>query len=442
MAAQENFFQLTANIPDSNRWGKSLAQDIGNAFDKVTKKITEMNSTIIENNAELKRTLEEVKEEVLNSVSDIETNANYAKKLADKNAEDIFKLHKKMINLQRECISLKEENIAMKKHSDNIELYSRRDNLIIHGVNDIPNESNAQCIEAAKKFIKNQLLISPNTVDAIKFVRCHRMGTPIPGKARPIIMRFYDYDMRELVWRSCSVLKGKQPYSLSEDFPRNIAERRRLLYIIYRAALSSGEYTSVKLKRDELFINGNRYTMDNINTLPTNINPHTLSFKTNSDVYVAGGLFSEYNKLSNWSKCDLSFRGQEYTTLEQCWQHRKAQHADDAISAHKIMCARDAKTAKELGRSLKLSTTQRKSWDSGRKKLMKEMVIAKVRQNTDVEDALRETQHKRIGESGVNDAFYTIGLKLTDKQVLDTSKWRNNNLMGKIYEEVRTELIN
>lgn len=435
-------FTLSANIPDRSSWAHHLVGDITSAFDKVTEKLTSINISIISENEELKELITTVKEEILNSVSDVQTTAEDAKEQSAKNANDIVLLQNQMQKLQRHCNVLEEENVSLKSKSEQIELYSRRDNLVIHGVPDNKNETNEQCISAARLFMKQQLELDHNTVENIRFVRCHRMGmmVNITSHPRPIIMRFYHYDMRELVWRACPKLKGKKPYSMSEDFPQGMAERRRLLYIIYREAIRSNDYQTVKLNRDVLTINNNRYTVDNLHTLPKKINPATLSYKTNQESYVVGGIFSEYNKLSNWSKSDFTFKDHDYISIEQGWQHRKALLAGDQISAHKIMCSTKPKSAKELGRNVKMTSVNRNKWDAGREDLMLAMVRAKVSQNRDVKSALLDTGSKRIGESGVNDQFYTIGLKLTDNLVLDNKKWKTGNLMGKVYERVRSEI--
>lgn len=440
MADQQKLFTLTQKAPDNNRWGTSLISDITLAFDKVTEKLTLINNQILKDNEGLMLSLETVKKEVLDNVKNVKIIADSAQELAEKNSEDIHTLQKQMSKLQRDNGVLKEENKSLKQKCEKIELYSRRDNLVIHGVADNPNETNEQCISAAKGFMKNQLGISQNVINDIKFVRCHRMGRSGMMRPRPIIMRFCDYEKRELVWQACPNLRGKHPYSMSEDFPQDMASRRRLLYIIYRAAKNSGEYTIVKLKQDELTLNANRYTVNNIHTLPKKINPLTLSFKSNDEAYVVGGLFSEFNPLSNWSKCDLSFKGHDYTTLEQGWQHQKALVADDQISAYNIMCAAEAKTAKELGKQVNLSNANRRKWDAGRKELMLAMVKAKVNQNSNVKEALVATGSRKIGESGTHDPFYTIGMRLTDANVLDTKLWRKDHLMGSVYGQIRGEL--
>lgn len=72
---------------------------------------------------------------------------------------------------------------------------------------------------------------------------------------------------------------------------------------------------------------------------------------------------------------------------------------------------------------------------------MKTLVRAKVNQNQIVEDVLRATGTKKLGESGTHDNFYTVGMRLTDPEVLNHKKWKPRcNLMGQVLETVRSEL--
>ena len=55
--------------------------------------------------------------------------------------------------------------------------------------------------------------------------------------------------------------------------------------------------------------------------------------------------------------------------------------------------------------------------------------------------ALRSTGKKRLGEAGVHDAYYTIGMKLTNPRVLNSNEWNaKGNLQRTVLEKVRTEM--
>ena len=436
---EEQLFTRNTKVPNTSQWGKSLIEEISSAFERASVKMKNIHEMIMSVNKEITETLNTVKTEVLSTTARIERTADEALKQANKCADDVLNLKRQLQNTQRDCYNLKEENRSIREQSLRQELYSRRDNLIVNGVLDRQQETPEQCKLALHTFFQQQLNFSQQSARNIRFVRCHRMGKYMEGKARPIIMRFYNFDERQSVWFSCNKLKGK-PYNMSEDYPRDIVFRRRYLYPIFKLAKDSGEYQSVYLKLDELYINNQRYTVNNLHLLPKKLNPHTLSYKTDEHTYVTGGLYSEYNKLSNWAPCKFDFRGHEYDTLEHGWQHQKAMQAEQHSAAFKIMCAPDARTAKEQGRTVMMTNQQRQRWEAGRKELMTNMLKAKVEQNDDVRAALLATGNKRLGETGTHDPYYTIGLKLTHPDVLNHRGWTTGNLMGIAMETVRRDL--
>ena len=436
----DGLFTVTTKIPNHNQWGKQLISDISKAFSKVTTLIDDVNERYAAGNVEIKNSITEAKHEILTSVAAVEQVADAAKLQADTNAFQLKELQKKIDKLQREFCCQSKENKLYKMQSVKQELYSRRDNLVFTGISDHKEETNDQCKKSLFEFFQKQLKMTPNATNGIKFVRCHRLGPFKVGSHRPVIARFVNFNDRQSVWLSCKHLKG-QPYSISEDFPQLIAFSRRLLYPIFREAKKSGRYQSVSLRLDELIINNQRYTVENLHQLPDHINPKTLSCRTNDTTCVIGGLYSEYNLLSNWSKTEFTYNQYQYYNFEQCWQLQKALHCQDHKTAFEILCASDPRDAKEFCRTITMTTQQKKTWDTKREDFMTKIVRAKVNQNQNVKEALISTGKKRLGESGIHDPIYTIGMKLTNPRVLVSDEWNaNGNLTGRILEKVRNEL--
>lgn len=53
-----------------------------------------------------------------------------------------------------------------------------------------------------------------------------------------------------------------------------------------------------------------------------------------------------------------------------------------------------------------------------------------------------ETGNRKFAEASSYDKIWGIGLHEDDKDVLDESKWRGQNLLGKILTEIRDEMKN
>ena len=137
-------------------------------------------------------------------------------------------------------IKLTRQNRNIKQQSNNNENYSRRKNIILRGIAECENETNAICEEEARKFICNKLKINEDVVSAMDIVRCHRMGGPY-GKRhgarqmqkRPLIVRFNNYKDKSTVWEKRFELKGHD-YSLSENYSRDTEFNRQKLYVLFK----------------------------------------------------------------------------------------------------------------------------------------------------------------------------------------------------------------
>ena len=76
-------------------------------------------------------------------------------------------------------------------------------------------------------------------------------------------------------------------------------------------------------------------------------------------------------------------------------------------------------------------------WDNMKAGLMVNLVTAKFTQNN-LKKMLMDTKDKQLGRAVR--IFFSIGLHLTRKDVLDTSKWTGANHLGLALQTVRDEL--
>ena len=192
---------------------------------------------------------EALKQDVFGKIQNIESTANEALLLAKENQTHLeayrLETDRKVEYVNSEIqllrfnnIKLTRQNRIIKQQSNNNEYYSRRKNIIIRGITECENETNAICEEEARKFICNKLKIDEDAVSAMDIVRCHRMGGR-DGKRhgarqtqkRPVIVRFNNYKDKSSVWEKRFELKGND-YSLSENFSRDteLTDRNYMLY--------------------------------------------------------------------------------------------------------------------------------------------------------------------------------------------------------------------
>ncbi|CAC5412234.1 unnamed protein product [Mytilus coruscus] len=96
----------------------------------------------------------------------------------------------------------------------------------------------------------------------VEFLRAHRFGKESFVKdsqnrnvytTRPIVCRFKSFKDRELVRYAASALKGTR-FGVNEQYPKEINDRRKLLWSYFKEAKSQKQ--KVHLKKDRLFIDG------------------------------------------------------------------------------------------------------------------------------------------------------------------------------------------
>ena len=130
-----------------------------------------------------------------------------------------------------------------------------RDNLIFYKVPEAVGETDAHCVQKVLDLIENDLEIENANRD-IKLHRAHRMGKFDPSKIRPIVAKFAYYPDRENVRKNAGKLRGKA-IGISQQFPREIMEKRRKLVPVMKEAHENGKDTYIAV--DKLYIDKRLY---------------------------------------------------------------------------------------------------------------------------------------------------------------------------------------
>ena len=137
------------------------------------------------------------------------------------------------------------------------------------------------------------------------------------------------------------------------------------------------------------------------------------------------------------SSSSFNYEGIMYANLEQAYMYHKSVENNDVATARAIRYTVNPHDIKALGSSVKV--IDHNQWDNMKAGLMVNLVRAKFTQNNNLKKMLMDTKDKQLGETG-RDHFFSIGLPLTWKDVLDTSKWTGANHLGLALQTVRDEL--
>lgn len=134
-----------------------------------------------------------------------------------------------------------------------IQSRSMRDNLIFSG---IPENYSDNSESTIKHFICNELKLPVDTVNKITFHCVHCLGKSLKDRPRLIIAKFEHYKQKKLVKSKGRELKGTV-FGINDHFPREIMERRKILYPDLKLHRQAGSRASLVV--DKLYINEQLY---------------------------------------------------------------------------------------------------------------------------------------------------------------------------------------
>ena len=319
-------------------------------------------------------------------------------------------------------------NTVLEERLISLDNYGKRENLIVYGIEEKQSEN---CDEVIRTFLKKELKMQ--NVEKIKFQRVHRL--PSERKPRPMIIRFMWYADRNRVWEERSKLK-KTKLFLSEDFSKEYASRRRTLYPVWKRAKDLGHTAS--LRGDSLIIDNKKYNINNLNTLPLELQPAHAATRKVGEKNEILAFFTGATPLSNFFKTDIKIDGKNFTSVEQFFQYKKALFAERADIAQKIHNTDLPAGCKHAGDGLQVDNDQ---WLPLAKQAMYTGCLAKFQQDCYARSFLVDTENLILAEAS-NDKTWGIGMSIKDEKLkeIKNDTWQGQNLLGNILMRIRNEL--
>jgi len=129
-------------------------------------------------------------------------------KESDGACNDFIKLVVEFDKFKSECLAeikeIKMQFNAISAKCDDLEAYSRRNCVVIHGVKEVKGEN---VVELALKIINDNIKIDNFSIEMGMIDNCHRLGGG--GKnGRPIIIKFTSFLVKNKIWTQKKQLKG------------------------------------------------------------------------------------------------------------------------------------------------------------------------------------------------------------------------------------------
>ena len=132
-----------------------------------------------------------------------------------------------------------------------------RNNIIIGGIEESLNERQQDTEAKVRSFMVEKLLLAQDVVNAMVIERAHRTGIqeedPRKRRNRVILCKFASFKDREAVRKQGFCLKGTN-YFVKEQFPPEVAEKRRKLVPQLKAARNDGKRAWIAY--DTLYVDG------------------------------------------------------------------------------------------------------------------------------------------------------------------------------------------
>ena len=172
----------------------------------------------------------------------------------DSKSLDLLQAKQKQID----SIMLKMQKLEVDQKEKLLDLQCRemRDNLLFYNFKEEKDETDQHCIEKLYRLMENELAIQ-NARD-IQFHRVHKLGRFNRNKTRPIVAKFAFYPDRERVRGAAKNLEGTD-FSIGQQFPKEIQDRRRLLVPMMKKAKQEGKVAYISV--DKLYIDGTQYVV-------------------------------------------------------------------------------------------------------------------------------------------------------------------------------------
>ena len=412
---------------DQNRNIMNSLQNIMQQLESINKKQTDFDKR--QDNAE--KTLNEIKGTIDTCIE----NSMKALEVSEANKQQIKCIQAELDNEKTINTKLNAKMSKIEERLIYIESQSRRDNLLLDGEPESGSIDNPEnCTDIIRDFFKTKLKL--DNVDKIQIVRCHRLGPKKVGNKKPrtLIVKFQWFGDRQRVWSARKMLKDSK-YFLNEDFPKEIQYRRRTLRPIMQKAKALG--MEAYLTVDTLVVSGKKYTINDLNKLPIELNPARVATPHIGDIVC---FFGGMSPLSNFHMCDFQVDGITYDCEERHYTRRKALFVNDIQAVEDVMLAETPYDVKRIGNRLNININQ-KEWHMQAQKVMMDGIKCKFGQNEHLRKFLLETGDKQIVETNPYDNYWSCGLSMKDSTKLqDRDNWPGANNLGTILTNIRDSL--
>ena len=367
----------------------------------------------------------------LEKLDSIETSVGFAldelKKLTDLEIT-VKQLSSNLNKVDQELKEVKAENKLLKDKLIKQERYTRRNNLKLWGLKVTKTED----IETK---VIHTLQESGVAINARDIERIHFAGPATSNRPRPILMKCNNYKVKMSILDKKGTLKERN-INISDDYPREILDRRQLIVPIFFKALEVCSHLKPKLRDDSIILGGKEYTVDNIlSTGVQELCPERIFTPSHNGITA---FFTKHSPLSNHFPVQFQCDGQLFHSSEQHFMYQKAVFFKDGESARQILETNSPVEARNIGK--KIANYDGKVWNNAAEDCMFKAMYSKFSQDQYCAKFLRQTKGTQLAEANPGDTHWGTGTSLRNKDSFNPDKWRGKNIAGMVLSRVRQTL--
>lgn len=153
----------------------------------------------------------------------------------------------------KEIQEMRRVNEQLQDQITDLQARSMRDNLLFFGLAEFRGHGRENCVNIINDFCETEMGI-PDIRENIE--RAHRLGKFVVNKTRPIVVKFSNFRVRENIRTNAFRIKNRN-FSVREQFPREIVQKRKALIPVMKRALRDNRRAVMKV--DKLYIDGRLY---------------------------------------------------------------------------------------------------------------------------------------------------------------------------------------
>ena len=217
-----------------------------------------------ESNSDPVKIHQELKDLILKTVqSEIQCFSASLNMAVDENKElkNSISLLEKRLKLTEGLLQQAQKKLMMQNEKIiDLQTRSMRENLVIQGIDEDDEETWSKTQEKVVSFMKNDLKI--NNANKSMVDRAHRVGQKNARKPRNVVVKLASSSSKDLILKNVGKLAGKTQFSVQEQFPPEINERRRRLWPIFKEAKEKKKQDrtyKVNWSLDRLYVNGKQH---------------------------------------------------------------------------------------------------------------------------------------------------------------------------------------